>query len=681
MLNFSNTSTIYVSQKSGKDYYSGFTPEYGKDGNGPLDSLESALLKAYQLRASGYAQPLTVCITDDEYYLPKTLSLETEKLLPRYADNNAVSDIAFEPFGNKRCKVIGGRKIEGFREDTFNGKKCLSAFVPEMKSGEMRFTDLYVDGKRAKLTRYPKTGTLRCIDTEKNEGELFTPSKWFIAKREDLNGLSNIEDAIVSYYHYWIDEHSPVESYDAETGKLTMAYRSRFLITNKYDENNAANLEYYIENIPELFENPGEWYADNKNGMIYYLPESEEQTADSITVYAPTLSSLADIKGSEAEKASNIRFRGLDFMCSKGDYASVSGLNGAADTEEEPFGSDCQSVAGAPGAINLSFAENCSFEDCGFLNLGIHGISIEKGCEGIRIENCRFYDLGAGGIRIFGGAYEEDETLRTHHNTVRGCDISYCGRRYAAGCGILACHTYCNEISDNTISYLDYSGISVGWVWGYQNTVTHDNIIRRNHIHHIGMGNLSDMGGIYLLGRQRGTVVSDNVIHDVICSHYGGWGIYTDEGSSFVTVENNIVYSCSSNCYHQHYGSYNVIKNNIFARAGEDLVRCSIPEMHPCIMLERNILIADGTPVFSSCYKMNGINPGMQSHSNIIFDAKNPEPCIFTVGDKKYTLTEAQALGTEIGSVTADPEVNEKYELSENSPAYKLGFKKINRFI
>ena len=51
MLNFSNTSTIYVSQKSGKDYYSGFAPSANQLGDGPLNytadllgSKEEALL-------------------------------------------------------------------------------------------------------------------------------------------------------------------------------------------------------------------------------------------------------------------------------------------------------------------------------------------------------------------------------------------------------------------------------------------------------------------------------------------------------------------------------------------------------------------------------------------------------------------------------------------------------------
>ena len=68
-------------------------------------------------------------------------------------------------------------------------------------------------------------------------------------------------------------------------------------------------------------------------------------------------------------------------------------------------------------------------------------------------------------------------------------------------------HTYENVIAHNEIADLNYTGISCGWVWGYENSITRENLIEKNHIHDIGNGVLSDMGGIYLLGNQQGTIV------------------------------------------------------------------------------------------------------------------------------------------------------------------------------
>jgi len=116
--------------------------------------------------------------------------------------------------------------------------------------------------------------------------------------------------------------------------------------------------------------------------------------------------------------------------------------------------------------------------------------------------------------------YEE-----THHCTVEDCVISFCGRRYFAACGILMMQTHHCIVTHCDISNLYYTGVSCGWMWGYAPNNAHDNRITKNHIHHLGMGMLSDMGGVYLLGVQPGTVVSGNVIHDIYSENYGGWAL------------------------------------------------------------------------------------------------------------------------------------------------------------
>ena len=82
MMNYSNVSIIYVSQKNGNEWYSGFTPVVDEIGNGPLKSIEQAIEKICQLRVSGNFRPITVRIIDNEYFLDKPIELNPKKLLP-----------------------------------------------------------------------------------------------------------------------------------------------------------------------------------------------------------------------------------------------------------------------------------------------------------------------------------------------------------------------------------------------------------------------------------------------------------------------------------------------------------------------------------------------------------------------------------------------------------------------
>ena len=662
MFSIENVATLYVSQKSGNDNSNGFAPVADEYGNAPLETIGRAIAIIREYRQRGLCRPMTVSVVGD-YYTSEPIVIEK------------VRGVTLEPFGEKG-RIIGGVRIDGWVGSTFNGVGCLCATAPE---GTPDFTDLYVGGKRASVTRYPKSGTLRIINSESYVADqnvsvekLFTPSKWFLVDKSDLEGLDNISDSIINYYHYWVDEHSPVESYDKESGKLTMKYLSRFLSTPLYGKSSAV--DYYLTNIPNSFSNAGEWYLDRKCRRVYYIP-TEKESAETIEAFAPVTDKLFIIKGED------IRIRGFELTCTASDYASKKWHNvesGIFEDSDILYGSDIQSVCWAPGAICFEGAVRCSVSDCIIHGLGVHGIEIGKSCRRIRIEKNDIYDTSAGGIKVEGGCATDDASLATTDCVIRENHIHHGGTRYAAGCGILVRDASDIEISENEIHDFLYTGISVGWIWGYAESMTYGNIIRKNHIYNIGNGDLSDMGGIYMLGRQSGTVISENRVHDVRCHVYGAWGIYLDEGSSNMTVENNVVYNTGKESVHLHYGRDNVIRNNMLYGEGSSTFITSKIEEHNQAVLENNIMLTRGADILSVNW-FNVMKPNLSR--NLICDTERENAVMVTERDgKSFRVEEWESLfDRDCGNVEAAPRIcglaEHDFTLSPESPAIKLGFK------
>ena len=258
--------------------------------------------------------------------------------------------------------------------------------------------------------------------------------------------------------------------------------------------------------------------------------------------------------------------------------------------------------------------------------------------------------IAAGGIKVNGSV--DPDPLRTGATVIADNRLHHLGRHFHSGVGVLIMNAFGNTVAHNEISDLYYTGVSVGWVWGYAPSVSRDNRIEFNYIHHVGHGLLSDLGGFYTLGVSPGTVVRNNVVHDVE-GHDKGWGLYTDEGSTGIVLENNLVYRTTHGSFHQHYGRDNIVRNNIFAFGRDAQIVRSSDEHHRSFTFEHNVVYYRTGELLNSVWS-GGPNHFTLDH-NLYWNTSGAPPQ-FPAGNFEAW----QALGFDKHSRVVDPRVRRR---------------------
>ena len=675
-MTYAKINALYVSQKDGNIFNTGFNPQNDIAGNGPLISIQKAIESVAGMRMAGYLQPIKIYLMDDIYYFNTPLSLSA------YSDIEQIqtlaNDITFTPYKKQTVLFSGGKKLTGWQEGEFNGCKCWVLQLDEVKKGNWDFKDLYVNGENALRTRYPKEGFLYPESVEnESETNAFLPSNWITAEKGDIKTeFGNLKDTTIHFNHYWVDEHIGVREYDSETRKITFDVPTRMTITAERDK--YASMPYYLENIGSAFHREGEWFLDRNEGLLYYKPRKGENLQNT-EIYAPVIDHIIDVDG-----MTGVHFENIVFSYTQSSYRPKIIKTHEDGSKEEIFvGADAQAAVGLHGAVNFKESKHCTMRGCFLSCCGSYGVKIHEGCDHIEIVRCTISDLAGGGISVVGSNALDESSKHTHDIRIADCRLYRLGLKYFSAVGILVTHGYNCVIEHNEIFDLNYSGISVGWTWGYADSPVRNNQILKNHIYNIGKGILSDMGGIYLLGKQPGTRIEGNLIHDVQSRNYGAWGIYLDEGSSYITVENNICYNVE-NGFHQHYGMMNVVCNNIFAYANSAAIKLTRGQPFVGVSCSSNIFLCKaGTPPYERVPDYS-IAPSAYFSSDF--------NCIWSEGTKisfggaeQVQGLEREIAQSELGwdkhSVFADPlfidAENKNFHLRKNSPAYEIGFKDI----
>lgn len=516
-------------------------------------SIEKALQQAREERRLNNATDICLRLQEGVYQLNQPITIRPE--------DNGTRIVA-----NGKVTISGGVSISGWKKEG----KCYVADVPDFNGRPLEFRQLWVNGKKAVRARdvndFEQMFRIRSVD--KANETIYVPAKavkkiinakypemvlhemWCIANLRIKNIKIQGDSAAVTFHqpeshvHFMHPWPSPMVTTDGH------------------------NSAFYLTNAKELLDSEGEWYLDARASKLYYIPRKGEDMG-SAEVIAPAVETLVQVAGTPDEPVKDVTFEGITFSYATWMRPSVSGhaplQAGMYMTEayklrpkmDRPNGDhklDNQGWVGRPAAaVSLNCAENVSFTKCTFEHNASTGLDYHLYIKGGTVDRCTFRDIGGNGILAGGFSPEGFEAHKPYDPADRriictGLNITNNLITDVTnedwGCvGIGAGFVRDIRICNNEISDVSYTGISVGWGWNQQPCSMANNLISGNLIYNYAK-HMYDTAGIYTLGAQPHSLIEGNVVRDIYTPSYvhdpeHWFYLYTDEGSSGITVRNN----------------------------------------------------------------------------------------------------------------------------------------------
>lgn len=599
-------------------------------------------------------KPVRIVVSDGVYPLTGAMALDDKD-----------SQTTWEAAPNAKPIFSGGKAITGW---TKADKGVWKAPLPDKA---MKFEQLWINGRRATLARSPNKGYFHI--TEAVGAGVFADLKEnmnfhaFSIAKEQYDLLKNIsqaerDDVLLTVTHAWAVGQCRIQELNHELLAVRIKGRSRYPFVEFEPDQ-----RWWMENFRAALDAPGEWFLDKAKSEVLYLPLPGEDMMQA-EVIAPVMDKFLVIKD-----AHEVKFSGISFQHSNYTYPA-DGLH------------DTQAASSNGGSIEIENSRGIRFEHCEIAHVGEYGVYFKNGCADASLTHCYLHDLGAGGVRV-GETARPVENRVNHHIVIDDCIIQHGGRLHPSACGIVLTHTQHCAVTHCDIGDLYYTGISAGWNWGYGDTASRETLVENNHIHHLGWAYLSDMGGYYGLGTSPGTVIRGNHVHHIASHRYGGWGLYNDEGSADTLMENNLVHDTWNAGFHQHYGYFNTVRNNIFAFGHTAQIQASRNEPRLRFRYTNNIVVWDpASPLldggewnwkFFDKPERGDPKDSLVFRNNLYWPTDGKIPALLT--KTKFTWDEWRKMGRDKESQFADPMfeniAQRDFRLKPGSPAEKLGFK------
>ena len=474
--------------------------------------------------------------------------------------------------GDEKVILSGGISIKGWKKQG----KVWVADVPAFNGRPLDFRQLWVNGKKAVRARdvedFEKMNRICSVD-EKNE-ILYVPAV-SIRRLIDNKGNLKAKYAEMVLHQMWCVANLRIRSVEVQGDSAAIRFHqpeSRIQFEHPWPRpmvtTDGHNSAFYLTNARELQDVPGEWYHDIDARKVYYYPREGEKMQEA-EVIVPAVETLVRVEGTLDRPVCHIRFEKITFSYTtwmrpseKGHIPLQAGMyltdgyridpKMQRDYLNHPL--DNQGWLGRPAAaVRVAAAKQIDFERCRFEHLGSTGLDYEEAVQGGVVRGCLFRDIAGNGLLVgsFSPAAHEThlpydpadrrEVCTQQH--INNCYFTEIGNADWGCLAIAAGYVGDVNIEHNEISEVPYSGISLGWGWTQTVNCMRNNRVHANLIHHYAK-HMYDVAGIYTLGSQPKSYVTENCVHSIYKPGYvhdpNHWFyLYTDEGSSFITVRDN----------------------------------------------------------------------------------------------------------------------------------------------
>jgi uncharacterized protein (TIGR03437 family) len=616
------TVTFFVSP-SGNDYWSGTLPAPNSNNtDGPFATFDHARLIVQSISKTGLTR-INVQFRAGTYYLPST------EMFTSVDSGSAAMQIVYQNYPGESPVVSGGVRVQNW---TNAGGNTWKTTLP---TSTQYFENLFYNGVRRLRPRLG--GSLGTYF--RNAGPIYLNASGPPAKTPDPNcsvyfpgsGWEcydrfqyNPTDPIVSTWknlappagnHCGQPSGNPALVGDVELVNFEQYSVSKLRISCVDTANKIVyltgvtateadhptahgylpNHRYLVENVQDQLTQPGQWFLDRSATpwtLTYLANPGENPNTDSVIV--PQLTQVL-----VASSLQYVAFQGLTFA--HDNYTMPArGYDGTSDIIASVSFQNSQHITFDASTVSQTSGVGLEFISC--IDKSSPNWCVSNNTGGVAannlIENSAFYDLAADGIRIgIPGNPTDTNANVPQFNTVQNTVVEGYGRVYVSSKGITQGQGHDNLYTHNDV-FDGYKGaIKVCYCANSDVNLpfTNNNIISFNHVYNLFQGIMNDSGSLYFgVGTPSppssgtGNKMLNNKVHDVNDASvmdsdgYGGDGLYADDFSGLVDMENNLVYRVSGNAIsfsgpRAGPNQSSTVKNNILAFARQSLVNSYDP--------------------------------------------------------------------------------------------------------